>query len=122
MAQLRNIEKFFLSMARSKDIDRRFWNLLRTDLMGLKPGRLEEYFKTQTRLKELNNFGNKLISEFETLFNENRSDSLREFQEELVTACLEMDAHCKFKKLEKNSLPSCSKDALGRQLGIWRAS
>lgn len=94
----------------------RFWNLLRADLMRMKPDDVAEYLKKEnTKLSEMDNFGTKIAEKY--FSDGERPENLRCNQEALIYACIEMDAALKLKESRYSN-----KSALSNKLKLWRIS
>ena len=123
---LKELKNFFLdecdtsfSTYRTENNDEsfhRFWNLLRADLMRMKPDDVAEYLKKEnTKLSEMDNFGRKIA---ENYFSDGeKPENLRCNQEALIYACIEMDAALKLNKSRYNN-----KSELSNKLKLWRKS
>ena len=95
----------------------RFWSLLRSDLMRLRPSELTDYLTIgKTCLVEIGDFGSRLADKF---FSSNSdSQQLRQNQDALIHACLEMDAAAKIKRLLGGDQMRAQK--LSKKLELWR--
>lgn len=123
---LKELKNFFLdecdtsfSTYRTKNNDEsfhRFWNLIRADLMRMKPDDVAEYLKKEnTKLSEMDNFGTKIAEKY---FSDGEGPkNLRCNQEALIYACIEMDAALKLKESIYGN-----KSELSNKLKLWRIS
>lgn len=98
-----------------KTAARRFWNLFRSDLMRYPPDKVNEYLKDeQSKLAEAGSFGNELASRY---FDGKPEEEQRVNQEDLIYACLEMDAAWRLSQFERDE---ALRKALSGKLKIWR--
>ena len=123
---LKKLENFFLNECnklfktyRTENNDKsfhRFWNLLRADLMRMKPDDVAKYLKKEnTKLSEMGDFGTKIA---EKHFSDGEDpENLRCNQEALIYACIEMDAALKLKESKYGN-----KSELSNKLKLWRKS
>lgn len=92
---------------------RRFWNLLRSDLMRHPPGEVAEYLRdSNSKLADAGSFGEDHAKKFD----ESEDNEPRTHQEALIYACLEMDAAWRLSLQTDQSL----KKSLRKKLKIWR--
>ena len=98
----------------------RFWHLLRSDLMRRRPEEVYTYL-TDNELKfaETGAFGGDLAEKF--FSPEKEPKELRDCQEALIYACLEMDAAWKLKKWNGPSELQEILNILKQKLAIWSA-
>ncbi|MEW6386136.1 MAG: hypothetical protein AB1491_01275 [Thermodesulfobacteriota bacterium] len=114
-SQRGNLRSWFEKVG--KAASRRFWAMLCSDLMRLKPKEISAYFQDpRLKLAEAESFWAELASKF---FNPTHpAEELRAYQEALIYACLELEAASHLKQLEAST---DSKALLQEKLQLWEA-
>ena len=93
----------------------RFWTMLRSDLMRLRPEEISGYLQDASlKLAEAGSFGPNMAENFfKTTI---PAQELRDYQEALIYACLEMEAASRLNKAE---VPDELKTMLREKLQLW---
>lgn len=93
----------------------RFWAMLRSDLMRLKPEEISGYLQdTRLKLAEAGSFGPDMAEKF--FKTAAPAEVLRAYQEALIYACLEMEAASRLDKAEASGE---LKTLLREKLQLW---